>query len=54
MKISDVPEVFVLANQIHVDLCIFYERQALSPCLVLEDKSIVGYCISHPYMRLYH
>lgn len=57
MKPSDIPFVYAIANHIHKefyeDQSIFEERLALCPegCFVLEEVSIGGYAISHPFTR---
>ncbi len=57
MEEKDIPFVYELANRIHTglheDMDVFIERLSLSPegCYVLQDKTIVGYCISHPYLK---
>lgn len=59
MEPSDVKNVYDVANRVHLDfpedLEIFAERQTLSPdgCLVLhlDDGTIIGYALSHPYLH---
>lgn len=57
MRFEDVPFVYTIANHIHKelheDMCVFIERLRLCPegCFVLEDTSILGYLISHPYTQ---
>jgi len=57
MKPSDIPFVYQIANEIHQelyeDISIFYERLALCPegCFVLEEVTIGGYVLSHPFTR---
>ena len=57
MTPSDVPFVYKIACHLHPDLyeelSIFYERLALCPegCFVLEEVTIGGYAISHPFTR---
>lgn len=58
MEPIDAQHVYDVANRVHLDfpedLGVFTERQSLCPdgCLVLylDDGSIVGYCLSHPYV----
>lgn len=57
MTPSDIPFVYKIACHLHPelyeDLSIFYERLALCPegCFVLEEVTIGGYAISHPFTR---
>ena len=57
MKPSDVPFVYQIACHLHTefyeDISIFYERLALCPegCFVLEEVTIGGYALSHPFTR---
>ena len=57
MKPADIPLVYKIACHLHPDfyeeLSIFYERLALCPegCFVLEELTIGGYAISHPFRR---
>lgn len=57
MTSSDIPFVYNIACHLHPEfyeeLSIFYERLALCPegCFVLEDLTIGGYAISHPFTR---
>jgi len=55
MLTEDLPFVYTIANHIHKelheDMCVFVERLRLCPegCFVLDDTSITGYLISHPF-----
>lgn len=57
MLSEDLPFVYTIANHIHKelheDMCVFIERLNLCPegCFVLEDTSILGYLISHPFTQ---
>ena len=57
MLSEDLPVVYTIANHIHnelhEDMCVFIERFSLCPegCFFLEDTSIRGYLISHPFTQ---
>lgn len=57
MRSEDLPFVYTIANHIHKelheDMAVFIERLRLCPegCFVLEDTTIRGYLISHPFTQ---
>jgi ribosomal protein S18 acetylase RimI-like enzyme len=57
MIAEDLPLVYSMAEHIHKelheDMDVFIERLRLFPegCFVLEDTSLCGYLISHPYTQ---
>ena len=55
MTVEDIPKVYMISlflHSLYENSEIFQERMSLSPgSYVLEENEVVGYLISHPYLR---